>query len=204
MFDEIELIIKEIEIKIKNFNNIAIFISGGFDSTILSYLILDIVNKNNLKKNIEFHTVPRYDDSKNHAHRIVIWLLTKFETINSEIKIVGNPDLHHSKQVSSGIKECINDTESKIILLGDTKNPINLPNGPIRIKSNYENIFQPFFEYDKRITLNIAIHFGILHEISKITHTCTERKYLRCNHCWQCLERKWAFDSLSLKDVGEM
>lgn len=196
-------VINEIESKIKSSPNIGLFLSGGFDSTTLAYTVLDIISKNNYESKIVYYTVPRYDDSELHSNRIVRWLNSRY-SINTNIKIVGDPDLHHSQQVISGIKECLKEDSTVTLFLGDTKNPDDLPNGPIRIVSKYDYIYQPFIEYDKTITLQIANHFNIINDVSLISHTCTESKKIRCNKCWQCKERIWAFNKLNYIDVGLM
>lgn len=204
MSSEIEKIFYDIDKKLKLCTNIGIFVSGGFDSSVLGFTTLYLIKNHHHDVNIKFFTVPRHDDSKKHSERIVFWLCNLYENIDSNVYELGNPNLHHSNQVSSGVKECISKHKSITIFLGDTKNPSHLMNGPVRIKSVYNNIYQPFLDYDKTITLKIANHFNILNKISEISHTCTESKSLRCGTCWQCKERKWAFNELNFVDTGTM
>lgn len=46
----------------------------------------------------------------------------------------------------------------------------------------------------------------LLHDIKYKTNTdtCTGSKNLRCNQCWQCCERSWAFAKNNLIDTGKM
>lgn len=195
--------IKEI---VDSSDELGIFISGGFDSTVLSAVIFSHLTETNYYGNkITFFTVPRYDDSKIHAHRIMNWLGLKYPKVYFDSKTVGNPDDHHSRQVKGGIIESLNNSNMKIVL-ADTMIPTPLigPSAPMRNKSLHPRVAQPFNHYDKRISLQIANHLGLLNDISTITHSCTASKNLRCKKCWQCLEREWAFRELNLIDVGTM
>jgi len=185
--------------------SIGIFISGGFDSTVLASVIFKyITDSNNHDYTITLYTVPRTDDSEIHSKRIIEWLINLYPLVRFDSKLVGNPNVHHSRQVSSGFSEALLDKE--IIILADTANPSVTIEGlaPKRIKAVNPKIHQPFLDYDKTMTISIANHMGLLPEISTISHSCTESKLLRCQHCWQCGERFWAFKELGISDIGLM
>lgn len=187
-------------------DSIGIFVSGGFDSTVLSSLVFQQISEHNLACKITLFTVPRHDDSLVHSERISGWLKMVYPKVCFEKKIVGDPDLHHSKQVSSGIKEILGVDNNIAVIIGDTLIPPKLSNNgaPVRKRSFDPKIIQPLFDYDKTMSLLLAKELNQLEAISKITHTCTENKTLRCNKCWQCLERSWAFKNLNINDVGRM
>lgn len=192
-------VINSIHHRIEKTDNIGLFMSGGFDSSILSYIVFKYINDNNIDKSVTVYVVPRHDDSINHVNRV----LNSFaKNINYTYKVVGNPNLHHSMQVFSGIQEAKN--SNNVLWIADTKTPSELPNGPTRPKIIKNNEYHPFLTYYKTITIQIACYFDILNEISTISHTCTESLLLRCNKCWQCKERSWAFTTLNLIDIGEM
>lgn len=190
---------------ISSVNGIGIFISGGFDSAVLSAIIFENVSQNQNVK-ITLFTVPRHDDSAIHSDRVIKWLNNRYPSVSFNRKLVGNPDVHHSIQVSSGFSEAFALPEVEIIILADTANPTIMQesSAPNRIKAKNPKIHQPFFYSDKTMTLSIALHMNLLSEISSISHTCTERKTLKCNECWQCRERAWAFKELNLIDNGTM
>jgi len=191
-------IIEDIESIIQTHNTIGVFISGGLDSAILAKLLLDTKQKLNTTNKIVFYTVPRTDDSFTHARRIL-----KFIGHDNTISQVGNHKTHHSRQVLSGIIEALEDDSVNIFLLGDTSNPVALPEGPIRIKSDNIRVHQPFFDYTKDEVIQLAIDLEYT-ELFNQTHTCTESKTLRCSNCWQCRERAWAFTKLNYIDTGTM
>lgn len=183
--------------------NIGIFVSGGFDSTLLTYLLFSERNKLGTGNNFSFFTVNRTDDSVVHANKIVSYICNEFADNNSMIRIVGDPDLHHSKQVSSGITEIYDRKDIDVILLADTSNPPAVQHGPIRTKSLDPKIYQPFFNYTKDVLVKMAIDLNLT-DIMEMSHTCTESKLLRCNNCWQCMERAWAFKECKYNDPGVM
>lgn len=183
---------------------IGLFISGGFDSAVLAYLICKLKCDNKLSTEIIIFTVPRYDDSYRHAKNIVNWLENQFQ-ITLEHQIVGDPNLHHSKQVSSGIVQAQKLNPTVLLIIADTQNPPEELGGlgPVRIRSQSALIYQPWFDLDKTETIKLAQELKILDQVAILSHTCTERTELRCGICWQCQERQWAFNKLNLIDVGK-
>jgi hypothetical protein len=179
---------------------IGIFCSGGFDSTLLLFLCLKIAEEESLDTRLQVFTVPRHDDSIVHSQRIVDYMNRRFK-VNLSIRAVGDPDLEHYKQVSSGLGPALEYCDQ--ILLGDTTNPPELPDGPVRVRSANERFVQPFMDSTKRSTVALSVEVGFV-ECQTLTHTCTESKTVRCGWCWQCRERRWAFDVNDLIDIGAM
>jgi 7-cyano-7-deazaguanine synthase in queuosine biosynthesis len=198
-------VIESINGTIINHKEIGIFISGGFDSAVLGAYVFSHITKNHLDRTVVMYTVPRYDDSVVHAKRVCDWLTERFPEVKFTTITVGSGEGHHSGQVLSGIEEALR-TSNRTILLADTKIPDEdvVGESPQRVKSKGPRVIQPFFEYDKTMTIKLAESMDILDEVSKISHTCTESKTLRCGGCWQCNERSWAFTKLSLVDKGTM
>jgi len=46
------------------------------------------------------------------------------------------------------------------------------------------------------------MYAGNQEDLIDITHSCTEQQIGRCNKCWQCTERAWAFKQLDKTDTG--
>lgn len=195
------------DILLKTYNTdktFGFFISGGFDSALLFYYSNLLKFKYKLPAQFEVFTIPRYDDSVVHSSRIIDWINAVYNT-KYIISIVGNPDLHHSEQVSSGFKQAIEKCD--FITLSGTLNPThmsNLPSAPVRGPINNYKTFRPFLNYTKQQTVELAITLGIVDQLSSISHTCTESKDLRCNVCWQCKERAWGFAQNNQVDIGTM
>lgn len=183
--------------------NIGIFLSGGLDSSVLTYLLFMYKKELNLNNNIEIFTVPRYDDSVIHADRIVDYIENKFGISNIIKHHVGYPFLHHNIQVLSGILDVVDRPELDIIFWASTKNPDCLPDGPNRHTSPHPKVYTPFLKFTKDEIVKIAIDLNLI-DIMKLSHTCTESKLLRCNNCWQDKERAWAFLQNNFTDPGTM
>lgn len=196
-------IIQNIKDKISNYDTIGVFSSGGFDSTVLLYLVIKIIKDNFSNKKLTVYTVNRTDDSKSHSERVLEHLGRIFNLHYTHITYIDDAYTHHSKQISSGIMQVIN--VSTLLILCGTRNPneASLCDGSIRIKSTVGNIYQPFIDGDKTVTISIEHQLGILELVSTISHTCTESIALRCDACWQRRERSWAFQKLELIDVRE-
>ena len=120
--------------KFRSNNRVGFLISGGFDSGLLLYASCLICKQNDIIPNFVILTVPRYDDSVVHSNRIVSWINSSFD-LSLHPMVVGNPDLHHSQQVLSGLQEAHKKNLADLFLLADTANPPTLPNGPIRNRS---------------------------------------------------------------------
>lgn len=184
---------------------VGFFASGGFDSTILLYTASLVISKTTHNKEVTVYTVPRFDDSVVHVKRVLSWLKLKFPEITYTTKLTGDPNVHHSQQVASGISQVLEGDKEILLILADTDIPKELiENSPIRIKTKYRQIWQPFINYTKNFTIQLAKELNVLNEVAQISHTCTESKSLRCGKCWQCRERAWGFKSANLIDVGTM
>ena len=198
-------VIKSIDRTILSSREIGIFISGGFDSTVLAAYVFKYISENRIDRNVVLYTVPRFDDSRVHADRVIEWLSTNWPSVSFRKETVGDPTEQHQRQVLSGIMMALSNTDVTI-MLGDTKIPDEEIDGeaPNRVRSTGPRVVQPFFDYDKTVTLRLAMWLELLDDISHISHTCTESRTLRCNKCWQCRERNWAFTKLLLIDEGTM
>ena len=193
-------IYSNIEQILKENKTIGIFLSGGLDSSVLAYLVLSLKARHKTNNELYFFTVKKHDNSEVYSKKVLSYLKEKFsEDIKNHI-FVGDPSLYHGYVVLSGILEA-SKYDLDIFLLADTTNPPHLTNGPARYRSQYEKVYQPFFDLNKDKTVEIAIQENIL-DLIKITHSCTQLKIKRCNNCWQCSERKWAFEQNNISDPG--
>jgi hypothetical protein len=112
---------------------------------------------------------------------------------------------------------------------GTTKNPpvhlTDFPRGPeIHREQNKSNSieknsstvvmfaenyceYEPFRNFDKRLTFWLADSLGILDEVMSITRSCEGNKYStdnftkECNECWWCYERNWAHVNYKRTDL---
>jgi hypothetical protein len=216
-------IYKDVEAVLEKYQNIGIMISGGLDSTVLAYLLFDIRNKTNRKNKLSLFVVPRPDDSHHHALRVAKYLENTFG-VSISLTVVGTGDVHHTKQVTSGLKEAVENYDCDVYVTAITTNPEDADppeklanyrygafvdekgvpyNGPKRIKSWSPKVFDVFWDYTKEDTVRVVKEMGLT-DIPNITHTCTGSKSLRCGQCWQCCERAWGFQKNNYEDTGTM
>lgn len=94
-----------------------------------------------------------------------------------------------------------------LVMLGTTTNPpVVLPGSepkrvdPRKVESN-ERLYVPFLRRTKDFVINYAYKCEISHMLP-YTRSCTEADpdTPPCGRCWQCSERKWAFDKLGKTD----
>jgi 7-cyano-7-deazaguanine synthase in queuosine biosynthesis len=91
------------------------------------------------------------------------------------------------------------------LFIGINQNPPELEKlagAPLRNqKSDNPKILFPFVDLYKDAILKIMIDEEQL-DLVDITHSCTEQQVGRCNRCWQCTERAWAFSKINVADTG--
>lgn len=202
-----------IQFNLKQHRRIGMFVSGGFDSALLLYLVNEINNltfkKEKNRSVLTAYTVPKYDGSYDHSPNIVRWV-----NPNIEIKTVGDRDLPHNKQVGSGVKEVMASGEQDQIYIAHTivHDWMDFPGGlkVVRQENKHpEFIFMPYMDkqLDKSDTVRLAsnlLSVDQFKEICEITHSCTQTTGKRCGICWHCQERAWGFEKANLTDYGEM
>lgn len=208
-------ILTDVEEILDKYQKIGILISGGLDSSLLAYLLHDIKYKTSRTNTFEFFVVPRPDDSVTHVNRVVDYIDHHFNQTKSTINVVGSGDVHHSKQVTSGIKQAIFNYDCDIYVNAITTNPpVTFSNtyssptgipyqGPVRVKSYHPKLIDVFWDYTKKDLVKVIKDYDLT-EMSDLTHSCAGSKSIRCNACWPCCERAWAFAENNFTDTGIM
>ena len=185
--------------------NIALMFSGGADSSILLYLL----HKHNIEENkkcvIQSYTVPRRTGARDHTANVINYIRTHLKTEIPDTICLGDPDIHHSLFAKNAINEILGMNKYTFLFVGDTQNPnIILDTAfeyPNRGKSTSPKISQPFLPFDKSYVLSLYFKYGV-EDMLKPTHSCSVEIFGRCNYCFFCKEREWAFSKLGLDDPG--
>lgn len=181
--------------------NYGILLSGGLDSAILLYLII----KHEPKINIQPFTIPKKDGAILYANPLIEHFNKKFNLKIPFTITVGNPLIYHRLQSTSAVKDMFDNYKIDRLFIGINQNPPELEHikgAPLRDKkSNNFRILFPFIDSYKDNILQIMYDEG-QEDLIDITHTCTEKDIGRCNVCWQCQERAWAFSKLNRLDTG--
>ena len=196
---------KQIEARVmpvlEQHNKIGIMFSGGLDSGTLTWCILKCIQDNQLDNKITLYTTPRPDNSLVHSQKIKEILQADFG-IKLKHKARGDINLHHSLQVSHGLQYA--QTENDQIFIAENRQPEHLLTDHferIRLDEPHRKVSQPFFDETKDFIVGLAIECGLT-DIMEYTHSCTETPDLRCNECWWCQERAWAFEQHNYTDPG--
>ena len=180
---------------------IAIFISGGIDSAILYYMLLQ-ENKNlgNLHEITPF-TVLRKEGSKHFAKPVIAHINSCYELPYLDPIIVGDNTLSEEEQVKSGVRDVwklgFNRAYTGLI----EQLPQHMIDWtPIPYQESYR-FKAPLCNLNKSHIIDLIIQLN-QSALFYITHSCSVQEIGRCNYCNGCNERKWAFDQLSLTDPG--
>lgn len=173
-----------------------VFLSGGMDSALLLYLVAKETSSA-----IQPFTVAKHDGASFYVHPIVDWVSSNLNVeINSPV-IIGNPNLPHQQIIGDALKRVIKHKLADVIYVGDNIYPEHeLPHGPNRKKYIHPKVLYPLFNLTKVDIVKLYITHNIM-DLLPLTHTCTEQAIGRCNVCWQCKERAWAFQKCGLQDL---
>lgn len=186
-------------------NKFGLFISGGFDSALLLHLYC-LEAKNKQQSSLNCITVDRGASAVEFGTAICHWAENKHD-IKINHMIVSIPEgLHHSRHVSYPARQLFS-LGFQTLITAETQNPpVELPGiAPRRNSPNAhtKRWYYPFSAVNKSETVRVANDLGILEEISALSHSCTQTVGDRCNICWQCNERSWAFNESNLVDIGK-
>lgn len=189
-------------IKLEPNSQYGIMLSGGLDSAVLLGLIL----RGSPGLTIQPFTIPKHDGAATYIADIVKWANITFDANVRDTILVGDPDAHHRLQSTTAVKD-IFEKHSYIDFIFNAlnTNPQPLaddPSAPRRDRrSTNPRIILPFADLTKEKILRLMYFHG-LEALVDLTHTCTEQKVGRCNVCWQCRERAWAFGMIGMTDTG--
>lgn len=189
------------QISIDTDKRYGILLSGGLDSAVLMYLLVSRYPEIDLQP----FTIPKHDGSALYAGPIVDHFNNKFGLHVPLPIFVGDPDVHHTQQSTTAIIEIFRKHPVDFLYMGVNTNPLELDSlegAPKRkLESPNPKLVYPFAYLTKEKILEIMFNEGQA-DLVNITHSCTEQKTGRCNKCWQCTERAWAFTQLNKEDTG--
>jgi len=180
-----------------------ILLSGGIDSAILLYLLIKV----NPNIQIQPFTIAKTDGAYLYADPIIAHFNKKFNLMIPQTIVVGDPTVYHRLQSTTAVREIFEKYPVDYLYIGLNQNPpelANLPGAPMRdTKSTNPQIILPFVDLYKHNILEF-MYADNQEDLIDITHSCTEQSVGRCNQCWQCTERAWAFEKLNKIDTGTL
>ena len=180
-----------------------ILLSGGLDSAVLLYLLI----KSNPNINLQPFTIDKTDGAALYADPIIDHINCKFGTTIPHTILVGDPTVHHRQQSTTAVREILTKHDIDYLFIGINQNPPDLsllPGAPDRdTKSPHPKIIFPFVDMYKDQILSLLYEHN-QEDLIDLTHSCTEQQIGRCNSCWQCTERAWAFKQFDKQDTGTL
>jgi hypothetical protein len=195
---------KQIVVNLQQDIKYGIMLSGGLDSTVLLYLMLEQCPT----ASIQPFYIAKHDGSFAYIDGIIEYINMLFNIrMPTPIK-VGSPDIPHSQINQVGIRHVLfKYPKIEKLYIGINQNPPQpwgdpkwqFPNRPT--SNNSPRLEMPFLQLYKTHIVDLVDQFKI-QALADLTHTCTEQVTGRCLKCFQCNERMWAYETLGLKDTG--
>lgn len=180
---------------------IAVMISGGIDSAILYYILLE-ENKNldNLHEIIPV-VIERREGSKYFARLVIAQLQMLFGLPLTSPAIVGDPTLEEKDQVRSGVMDVWKLGFNRCYIGAIEQQPEHMIGWVDPGAKENHRLKLPMRGLNKTHVIDLVIRLN-QSSLFNITHTCNVHEIGRCYGCNGCNERSWGFSQLGLTDPG--
>jgi len=193
---------------------VGVMVSGGWDSACLWYMVKKICTERGMS--CEPFVVPKLDGALVASQNVIKTLSKKLGVSYQEPTVVGkelsnNPWDYVTNGAWDIFGETADDRLVDFLFVGMTAfddevhqrhekedpHPRFEPEEWMR-----EFVAWPFENHTKDKTIKLGFDIGIADVIMPITHSCTELQEGRCNKCYWCTERQWAFEKAGYLDTG--
>jgi diphthamide synthase (EF-2-diphthine--ammonia ligase) len=181
--------------------NIAMFISGGIDSAILYYMLLQTNQEVGSIHTIVPFTVLRKEGSKHFAKPVIAYVHSCYDLPYMDPIQVGDNTLPEKEQVKSGLRDVWNlgfDRSYTGLIEQLPQHMIGWEPIPYQETHRFK---APLCHLNKSHVVDLIFKLG-QSGIFHITHSCDIHELGRCRRCNGCRERQWGFDQLGLTDPG--
>ena len=197
---------RKIDISLPNTpKNIMVALSGGADSALMLYLLAKELKATNSPVTLSTYTCPRPDGGANYSPKIVQYVNNKLGLNISGPSIIGDGDADHSIVIAKANQLLLDTGKYDLIYVAENSiPPITIDSmPPVRSKSKYEwrRLVLPFYDLTKDDIIDLYFKEGI-EDLLTYSHSCTGLTVGRCNVCFNCVERAWAFSVIGKEDPG--
>ena len=179
----------------------ALLYSGGVESTLLLYKLSQEID-------IHLYLVNRFNNPINKALHLFN-IIKQDVNVNPQLTILDMSHLEGHMQLREARKQILQ--ENDILYIGACQYPnddnvISLLMPEYRFDfdkiRNDKELSAPFIDMNKAETIKEYYNFGI-EKYLPLTHSCGSDTSMPCKECFNCTERKWAYDLLGLEvDYG--
>jgi len=186
----------------KDATQVGVMISGGLDSTLLLYLL----TKENKTRTNPVDLITLSVERKNamvHVNR-AIETVERLNNVTIKNMVVGDPTVDSDYQVISGALDALSNKKIPLVFLATTAVPDNLHleagfAPPVRDPKPRTRVIQPWVLETKDQVVKYIVEHNLF-DLVKVTHSCTVEDMSHCGKCFNCVERKWAFDANNASD----
>jgi hypothetical protein len=180
---------------------LGVLVSGGLDSAILYFLIVqENIRLGNLHDIIPF-TVARKEGSIYFAGPVVEHIHKYFNICVPHLQ-VGDNTLNETRQVTSGLKDAQDMGCSKVYLGVIIQQPEHMLGWDHPKLKEAERFKLPFINADKSHIVDLIFKSN-QESLFHITHSC-DHELGRCGSCNGCRERAWGFKKVNKIDPGKV
>ena len=194
--------IREVTIQLPDESSkIAVFVSGGLDSAIMYFLLLQANKQTDWKHKIFPFVARRNEGSRYFANLVVAQVRDFYNLKYREPQVVGDSSLPDHLQVKSGVWSALEKNMQQVYIGAINQLPQHAVDwDPIPLYDDPQ-IQYPFKSLNKNHVVDLIVKLKQEH-LFYITHSCSINEIGRCRKCNGCNERSWAFDQLGIVDPG--
>jgi len=183
--------------------NISVLVSGGLDSGALLCLILSELKETGKLDvlPITCYTGMKYDGATFYASRLIAKVSDYFSC-----NIVHKNNIHNDIIETGRFRFVTANSPNSVVYAGISRMvPETIKQFKNKLKVIYPDEFGrfkfPFLNMAKPQILDIYYKLGC-EDIIQYTHSCVTMAVGKCNNCYSCEEREWAFTELMKYDTG--
>ena len=191
-----------IELPTEQNSSVAVLVSGGTDSALLLYKMLEHQVMSLPSMKISVFTIPRSDEGIFYVRKIVDWLNENFGGKLPQPVVLGDGTVHHSIVIKSAIRILLEDETIDLIYSGANLVPeVNLgDHAPVRANFLRKGKICVPFSYTLKTDILMEYYRLGIEDLLKQTHSCSEKIHGKCGKCFNCRERSWAFETIGKVD----
>jgi len=172
-------------------------VSGGVDSAILYYLLLQENFNTGNKFEIIPYTMLRKEGSRYYAKDVINYVHDLHHLPHTDLNIIGDNTLPETQQVESGIMDVLHKTVDYVYLgIIESREEHSVGWHRFPFKETFHRRY-PLLNLQKSHVIDLYIKTGMI-ELLKMTHSCAVHEITPCNNCNGCIERIWGISEMNL------